>query len=186
MTTVAPTIYDDAMSGELLEGVVDSPPLDTSLSSPFLWALGGWKLVLPVPDIRAVPELQLMARQVRSWTGWSTRKLAGVVGTTHTTIQAVENGRPLVEGRSGNLRQRLTSAYELIERVYLLAGRDADQVAAILDTAPPDRRSPVDELRFGDSARAYLAVVDVLRPRRPGLIVGNRPRRGGATAPLHE
>lgn len=183
MTVLAPTIYDDAIIGETLDRRVVPPTLDTASA---LWTLGGWLLILPASDVRPVPELQWMVRQVRSWTRWSTRRLADVVGTSHTTIRAVENGRPLVGGHSGGLRQRLAAAHEVIERIYLLANRDAEQVSAILDAAPPGRRSPVEELRFGDAPGAYLAALQVLNPSRPGLIIGDHPRRGGATVPLHE
>ena len=183
MTVIAPAIYDDAIIGETLERRVVPPTLNTASS---LWTLGGWLLILPASDVRPVPELQWMVRQVRTWTGWSTRRLADAVGTSHTTIRAVENGRPLVGGHSGDLRQRLAAAHEVIERVYLLANRNVERVTAILDAAPPGRRSPIDELRSGDAAGAYLSALQVLNPSRPGLIVGDHPRRGGATVPLHD
>jgi|GEM_PF-5914559 len=45
----------------------------------------------------------------------------------------------------------------------------------------------VDELMSsGEAGRAYIAALDVMLPRRPGLIVGDRPRRDGRTTALHE
>jgi hypothetical protein len=183
MTIAARDIYDEALRGEPLERAVFPPALNTHSS---LWMLGGWVIVLPAPELHPAPSMQQVARQLRQWTGWSSRRLAEVLETSHTTIRAVEYGRPLVGGHSGDLRRRLTDAHDVVERVFLLADRDPARVSTILDTAPPGRRSAVDELKAGEPGSAYLAAVDVLRPRRPGLVVGDRSRRGGATVALHE
>jgi transcriptional regulator with XRE-family HTH domain len=183
MTILARDIYAEALRGEPLERAVFPPALNTHSS---MWTLGDWVIVLPTPDLHPAPAMQQVVRQLRQWTGWSTRRLAEVLHTSHTTIRAVESGRPLVGGHSGDLRRRLTEAHDVVERVFLVADRNAEQVATILDSAPAGRRSAVEELKWGDPARAYLTAVDVLRPRRQGLIVGDRPRRGGATEALHE
>jgi len=96
------------------------------------------------------------------------------------------HGRPLVDGDSEDLRRRLTDACELVECVFLLAGRDPERASTTFDTVPLGRRSTVDEPKAGEPGSAYLAAIDVLRPCRPGLVVGNWPRRGGATGALHE
>jgi uncharacterized protein (DUF2336 family) len=56
---------------------------------------------------------------------------------------------------------------------------------------PGKLRYIADKLRSGDldadtAALAYLAVIDSFRPRPSGLLTGDRPRRDGATVPLHE
>jgi len=136
---------------------------------------------------RSAPRLQRIIREVRDRTGWSARRLAEVVGSSHTTILNTENGRPLISGHSGDLGQRLVEIHDLVERVYLLVDRDPERTASALATAPPGRSSAVEELKAtGDPSRAYLAVLDSLRPRRPGLLIGSRPRRDGPTTALHE
>ena len=182
MTILASTLYEDAVRGEPLGRAIVPPVLDTEST---LWTLGGWTLVLPVPEVLPAPGMQRMTRQIRDWTGWSTRKLADVLRTSHTTVQAIENGRRLMDGHSGDLWRRLTDAHDAIERTWLLVDRDPQRVALVLDDGSSGH-TPVEELRRGDPASAYLAVVDTLRPRRPGLIVGDRPRRGDATSALHE
>jgi transcriptional regulator with XRE-family HTH domain len=182
MRALARDIYDEALRGEPLEPTVSPPVLDTHAS---LWTLGRWEISLPPPDLRQAPDLQQMMRQLRGWTGWSTRRLAEALNTSHTTIRAVLAGRPLVGGHSGDLRRRLAETYEVVRRIFLLAERDPDRVAGILDGTASASSSPAEELRAGDPARAYLAALDVLRSRRPGLVVGDRPRHGGATAGLH-
>lgn len=177
------TLYDEALRGEPLERVVFPAPLNTGTS---LWTLGECALIVPPPIPRPAPEMQRIARHLMEWTGWSAHRLAEVLGTSHTTVLGIKGGRPLVDGRSGDLRRRLTDAHDVIERVYLLANRDPDTVARLLDTASAGRKTAIEEMQAGEPARAYLAAIDVLRPRAPGLLVGNRPRQGGATAPLHD
>jgi hypothetical protein len=130
--------------------------------------------------------MQHVVRQIRDWTGWSSRRLAEVVDTSHTTILGVENGRPLVGGHSGDLRDRLTDTHEVIERIWALAGSDPNLMRRLVETAPPGQRSAIAELAAGDPDRAYLAALEVLRPRTPGLLVGDRPRQRGATVALHD
>jgi hypothetical protein len=92
-----------------------------------------------------------------------------------------------VSGHSGDLRQRLVEAHDLIERVYVLVDRDHERTATVLATAATGRRSAVEELlATGDPGQAYLAALDAIRPRRTGLLVGDRPRRDGPTTALHD
>lgn len=185
MTVVeAPALYEAAFRGEPLQRTVFPEPVNTTAT---FWTIGDWPIRVPPPVPHAMPRLQRVIQEVRSWTGWSARRLADVVGSTHTTIIGAENGRPLVTGHSGDLRQRLVDLHDVVERVYLLTGRDPQQAASILSTSPLNGRSAVAELReSGDPGRAYIAALDVLRPRRTGLLVGNRPRRDGPTTALHE
>jgi hypothetical protein len=183
MTMLATTLYDEALRGEPVEQAVHPALINTR--SPF-WSVGDWVIVLPVPELHRAPSMQRAVRELRQWTGWSARRVAEVLGTSHTTIRALEGGRSLVEGHSGNLRRRLTDAHDVAERVLVLADRDPERAGMVLGSAPPGRRSAAEELRAGDPGRAYLAAIDVLRPPRQGLVVGGRPRRSGATTALHE
>jgi hypothetical protein len=180
----APALYEAAVRGEPLQRSVFAEPLNTTST---FWTVGDWPIRVPPPVPHMMPRLQRVIHEVRDWTGWSARRLADIVGSTHTTIINAENGRPLLTGHSGDLRQRLLDLHDLVERVYLLAGRDSQQAASVLSTSPPNGRSAVDELReTGDPGRAYIVVLDVLRPRRTGLLIGSRPRRDGPTTALHE
>ena len=184
MTVVdATTLYEDALRGEPFNRAIFQTPLNTRAS---FWTVGEWPVVLPFQVPRPAPGMQRVVKQIREWTGWSARRLAEVVGTSHTTVLSVENGRSLVDGHSGNLRQRVMDAHDVVDRIYLLAGRDPDTVTLLLETAPAGRRAAIDELQTGDPARAYLAAIDVLRPRTPGLLVGDRPRQSGGAAALHD
>jgi len=180
----APALYDAAFRGEPLQRTVFPEPLNTRDT---IWTIGDWPIRVPAVVSPAVPRLQRVIREMRERTGWSARRLAEIVGTSHTTIINAENGRPLVSGHSGDLRQRLVETHDLIERVYVLVERDPVRTATILAVAPTGRRSAVEELReTGDPGRAYLAALDAIRPRRGWLLVGDRPRRDGPTTALHD
>lgn len=131
------------------------------------------------------PELRQLVWELRTRTGWSARQLARVLGTSHPTINRIEAGGRLVRGHSGDLRQRLSSTHDVISRVYMLAGSDADATARVLETAGPSGHSPIELMHVDEPARAYLAALDVLNPRQDGLLVGSRPRSGDAPSPLH-
>jgi hypothetical protein len=183
ITLERPTIYDEALHGEPLGLRVRPRTLNTDRP---IWTVGEWVLVLPATVVHHAPDVQRMITEIRAWTGWSKRQLATVLGTSHTTVVNAEGGRPLLEARSGDLRRRVASAHDLVRRVFLLAGRDAQTTAHVLGTSPADGVSAVDALRSGNYERAYIAAIDALRPRPTGMLVGGRPRRSGATAALHE
>lgn len=183
ITLEAPTIYEETLYGEPLGLPVRPRALNTD--GP-LWTVGDWVLILPMPAARRAPDVQRMIAEIRACTGWSKRQLATALGTSHTTVVNAEGGRPLLENRSGDLRRRVADAHDLVRRVFVLAGRDAETTAHVLGTVPADGVSPIDALRAGNYERAYIAAIDALRPRPTGLLVGSRPRRSGATAALHE
>jgi transcriptional regulator with XRE-family HTH domain len=181
----APTIYERALSGEPLPQIVrTSPPVKTVPRG--IWMVGQWQIRIPDQDTSSAPEVHRFVSEIRNRTGWSARRLAEIVGTSHTTILRIENGGRLVSGHSGELRRRLSQADDVVARVYIIAGRDQETTARLLEEAPLSDRPAVDFLQSDQPAKAYLAAIDVARPRPPGLLVGTRPRRDGATAPLHE
>jgi hypothetical protein len=185
MSVYAPSLYDETFYGEPLSLPVRRPLLDTGHA---IWLLAGWGLKVQLTLPERAPDVQRMISDMRAWTGWSQRRLADVLGTSHTTVGRAEAGRPLVEARSGDLRDRVDRAHAVVQRIFLLAERDAEETARLLETPPSitGGGSAVDGLRTGNPDRAYIAALDVLRPRPTGMLVGSRPRRGGATSPLHD
>lgn len=132
------------------------------------------------------PEIQQQTLQVRRWTGWSIRYLADVTGTSHTTIRGIETGRPVAYSRSGDLRIRIASLHDVVQRVFILAGRDPQRVARALANEPGGSASAVEEMKHGRFGAAYVAAIDSLRPRNVGLLVANRPKQSDATVALHD
>jgi hypothetical protein len=177
------TVYGEALFGEPLVRLVRYPPLNTD---SHFWIVGDWTIVLPETAARPAPEVQRAIADLRGWTGWSARRLADVLGTSHTTVLRIEDGRPLMEGHSGDLRRRVADVHDVVKRIYLLADRDSAATVRLLETRSGGTDAPVDALQRGDLARAYLRAIDAVRPRETGLLVGGRPRREGATIPLHD
>jgi transcriptional regulator with XRE-family HTH domain len=181
---VAITLYDAALRGEPLQRPVTQPAIDTR--SP-IWRVGDWPVDLPLSPPRPVPEATRLITLVRDRTGWSARRLAEILHVSHSTVLRIERGQRPESSHSGDLPLRLRNTYDVVDRIYLLLARDPEATARTLDDVSPGRRSPTEELRAGNPAEAYLAAIDLLRPPRPpGLLTGDRARRDGATAPLHE
>ncbi len=139
----------------------------------------------PVPS-RAMEEAQRQAKCLSLWTGWSSRTLAKVLDTTHTTVLGLQRGRPLQSHRSGELNERLVEAYQLIERIHQLAEADPQRTVRALSAPEATGVCAIEHLRARRPARAYLAALDALRPRQSGMLTGSRPARGDATTPLTE
>jgi transcriptional regulator with XRE-family HTH domain len=184
MTTLtAPSVYDQTLLGEPLPRPVRGRILEPR---GHLWILGSWAINIPIPRLSPAPDVQRIVSEIRNCTGWSARRLADIMGTSHTTILQIENGRRLFAGHSGDLRRRLSDAHEVITRVFVIADREQTKTVQLLEDTPATGKSALDHLRRGDPAKAYLSAIDVMRPRTSGLLVGSRPRQDGATAPLHD
>jgi hypothetical protein len=178
-----PNIYEAALYGEPLRVPVRPRPLNTD--SPF-WTVGDWALFIPKVERHRAPDVADMLGDLAAWTGWSKRQLANILDTSHTTVRNAAAGRPLRVSRSGDLRRRVVSTHDLVSRIFVLANRDSEETARILQTPSAITPAAADALRAGNYERAYLTALDVLRPRQTGLLVGSRPRRSGATTPLHD
>jgi transcriptional regulator with XRE-family HTH domain len=178
------TLYDTALLGEPLPRAIQRPTIDTR--GP-IWRVGDWEVNLPPAPPRPIPETAQLITLIRDRTGWSARKLAGVLGVSHSTVRRLARGQRPEAAHSGDLPIRLRNIYDVVDRIHVLVARDPAATARTLHESPPGRCSPVEELRAGKPADAYLAAIDILRPTRPsGLLTGSRPRRDGATAPLYE
>lgn len=187
--------YDRTLyGGEPIPQVAAPTRLDRSVVSPLfragqdrLWMLGDWLVRVPAPVIRPAPDVQRMTQELRSWTRWSARQLADVLSTSHTTVLAIENGRPLAAGHSGDLRRKIVDAHTVVSRVFVLADRDPRRTADALSESPGNGLSARTLLARGEPAKAYVAALDVIRPPTQGLLVGSHPAEPGmATAPLHD
>lgn len=184
MTTIdVITRYNEALEGGPLERVVPYSTFNTTMP---IWMIGDWRLILPQSPPELFQGIKQIISDLQRWTGWSARHLADVLGTSHTTIRAITNGRPIVDGHSGDLRRRIVETHGVVERIYLLAECDSDKVNDLLDTPKPGRKTVAAELQAGEYARAYLVAIDILRPRKSGLIAGDRPKRDSAVVPLHD
>lgn len=115
------------------------------------------------------PRTQVLARSLRRQTGWSQRKLANVLRSTHPTVRALEEGRS--SAQQNELYDQLVGVHEVVDRVFELAGRDSRETNRLLSATTEESTSALDLLTAGDFAAAYLAAVDAARPRRSSLMM---------------
>lgn len=177
------TLYDQAFRGEPLQCQVQQPPIDTGAS---IWRVAGWNVDVPTSPPRPLPEAARLVTLVRDRTGWSVRKLAQILGVSHSTVRRFADGQEPDPSHSGDVAFRLRAAFDVVDRVYLLSQRDPVAVARVLGQTLPGRRSPEAELHAQNAADAYLAAIDIMRPRAEGMLIGHRPRQDAATVPLHD
>lgn len=177
------TTYDQALYGEPLWVSLGRRLLNTQKR---IWTVGEWEIELPPVAPRRIPETQRAVADLKGWTGWSSRQLAGMLGTSHTTIGRLEAGGELVSGHSGNLRQRLLTAHDVVGRVATVANYDPGMIKDALAYESQPGVSAICALRTDEPSVALLRAFDRLRPRPAGLITGTGSRRSGATAALHE
>lgn len=187
--------YDRALyGGEPIRHTAAPTRLDRTVVAPLfrvgqdlLWMLGDWLVGVPAPVIHPAPDVQRMTQELRNWTKWSARQLADALSTSHTTVLAIETGRPLAAGHSGDLRRHIVDAHTVVSRIFVLADRDPRRTAHALNEATGNGLSGRTLLARGEPAKAYIAALDVLRPPTQGLLVGSHPAEPGtATAPLHD
>lgn len=183
MSALAYTTYDQALYGQPLSVALGRRILNTKNR---FWTVGDWPIEIPPAVSRGAPETQRMVADLKAWTGWSSRQLAGVLDTSHPTIGRVESGRELVAGHSGELRQRLRTTHDVVARIAIIASQDPKAIRDALEFETRPGASAKHALQSGEPSVALLRALDRLRPRSPGLISGTGSRRGGATAALHE
>lgn len=162
--------------GELLSTspeVEESPLFDTWIKFP--------EYVSPRRDDLRTDSL--LADIVR-WTDWSSRDVAPLIGVSHTTVLQWSKAPP-ERLRLSNLDSfgRLSRLHRTLKRLNMLANADAKSLSLAVRTLPRAGSQSAYQLLLADQpAEAYLAALDVLRPRPPsedGLLVGDRPAEPG-------
>ena len=142
---------------------------------------------LPEPKPYTTPRLREQTEQIRERTGWSQRKLARVLCTTHPTVKALEQGRTVL--RVHDLSARLAEVHGLVQRVFLLSSNSVGETNRLLVTSPTlGQQSAEDLLKNREPAAAYLAALAVLRPpREASMMTGVWPSRADtATTSLED
>ena len=140
---------------------------------------------LPEVIVERSPDEATMAADVQSWTGWSNRTLADVIGTTHPTIRALLDGRVIVIARNPDYRRRLKVAHAFVQRVFIIAGRDTRRTQSILsDSTLGD--APIQYLKRDDPAEGFSRVLELVSAGPSELIQSWRPlsSRGRTIAPF--
>jgi hypothetical protein len=188
MTALAGTLYDAGLTTGTDEGTVIYP-VRSPIAQEFRSFFSTWVLLTPWRP-SSILDAQQQARELQGWTDWSDRTLAQVLGTTHPTVRALLEGRGATTSRTTTVRARLREVHEMVARVHALSGGSAVVTARTFAELPPgSNQRPLDYLKAGEVAHAYLAALDILRPAPrdvDGLLAADWPVRAGeASAELY-
>ncbi len=186
--TLAPTTVGTPDIAEPADDTLPGPwtlPLRREAIPLAQFPAPGWTIPPSLPP--EVPSIQVQLRQIRDWTGWSSRTLGMLTGTTHPTIEAVLEGRTRLT-RIPDTARRISVLHRLIMRLRVVVHGDLEMLVRVLSEPPGDGRPTAVELfSAGDLAAAYLAALDVIRPpRTDGMMRSLFPAQPGeATSALH-
>lgn len=141
---------------------------------------------VPESASRPAPSAQRLAQELLLWTGWSHRSLAAVLGISHPTVAALVQGKS--SARVGDLFARLIEAHEVVQRVYLIADKDAPRARRLLSATSKSGYSVRDLLAQRQPAAAYLAALDASGPLPVGPMMQSiwPSSAGNATVDLAE
>jgi hypothetical protein len=112
-----------------------------------------------------VPNARQQLADIKSWTGWSDRKVASLIGATHPTVARLRSDEPLSRIRNRRYRSRLESIHRVVSRIHSLAGRDSDRTREALEGGEVGR-SAVALMESNRIGEAYLAAARKLVPGR--------------------
>jgi transcriptional regulator with XRE-family HTH domain len=162
-------------------GVAPTEAFGNEGTAPFGWALDfrnvfTWWIMPPPPQVHASPQLAKRIREIKRFTNWSDRQLARALSVSHPTVAALAAGRG--PGRP-ETTVRIADVHDVVERIFLVCNRDPQLTDAILRADSNDEANPVRLLRRNETAKAYLAALDRIHPRQPGMLTSRRTRTIG-------
>jgi hypothetical protein len=175
--TILPRIAD-LIAAIFVGRVRHGPQIHQSPSPPIeVWMPS----IEPISPGRPAPRVQRHIIELQRLTGWSERTLASIVGTSHPTIRAALAGSQGALTRSADVKERIDSLHAIVTRLAPLADQRQDAIVEALTSHPSgSTASAIDLVGSGKMAAAYLAAMEVLRPRRTsGMMQGSSPARPG-------
>jgi hypothetical protein len=133
--------------------------------------------VVPLRPYVPTVDFGVQATEVSRATGWGARALGRALSVSHPTAGALLSG---AGGHDPDLLMRLNSLYSIVARIHAVAGYSQSETDRAFKTVHGSAtESALDQFRAGNTAGAFLAALDVLRPPDAGLLVGNSPARVG-------
>lgn len=125
-------------------------------------------VVLPERTTAPASSLPRLTKRCRELTGWSTRDLAEILGTSHTTVRMFETeGR--FTGRSIEAAARVQPLLAVLSRLARVAG-DRDRLTLALSTAQDGGDRALDLLSHQQWTRAFTVGLDALRGARSDML----------------
>lgn len=118
-------------------------------------------VLLPERTAPVSPSLADAVRSCRQLTGWSTRELGTVLGTSHTTVRMLES-TGTVSARSRAAASRVQPLLGVLTRLARVAGT-RDRLALALESSNNSGERAIDLLSHQQWSRAFSAGLDGLR-----------------------
>jgi hypothetical protein len=123
----------------------------------------------------------MLVADVQRWTGWSDRKTAGLLGTTHPTVRRLANNE--FSARSSLAIEQLRNLHDLLSRLRPLVNAPTD-LANVLTRAKSGRLTAERLITSGDFGEAYRAALRTLSGPRPTMLGGSGMPVAAATHPV--
>ncbi len=167
----ATTLSKDYTFPDLIDATVVPRPTQRLTPDPFVS-----DYVIPMPIVSESPDVTRKLNDLVRWSGWSNRVLGLIIGVSHPTVAHALAGRAGALSRREDAVRRLDAAYDVVERIYILASHKKGRVAEVMETADRNDMTAIKHLTVGNVADAYLTVLRALRPpRSKGMMVGRYP-----------
>jgi hypothetical protein len=125
---------------------------------------------------------QVQVQDIQRWTGWSDRRVATLIASTHPTVARLRLEGAAQRVRNKKYRSRLERLHQLVSRIHVMAGFDADRTRITLEEAEPGRASAIQLIEQGRFGEAYLAAARKLGSVAPAP----RMSQSGRTTALDE
>ncbi|MBM2615039.1 hypothetical protein JIG36_05630 [Actinoplanes sp. LDG1-06] len=116
-----------------------------------------WIILAPYISRDAAPLTKIVNALIQK-TGWSQRRLAQIVGTTHPTIGSITRGRE--PERVPGLPEALTKTADVVSRMSDLVGGDQRRLNLVLTAVGNTGETPLRLLSAGKYGQALLLVMD--------------------------
>lgn len=156
-------------------GTVAVPAIQSYHFEEPQYLFNDWLLIAPYVS-QPIPDLSRIVNRLIDRTGWSNRRIAEIVGTTHPTIGAIKKGRE--PERKPELAEALFNTAEVVEKISRLANGNQAILKVALNQRGQDGFTSLQLLAAGEYAKAYLKALDVLnRPHQIGGLLNVRQER---------
>jgi transcriptional regulator with XRE-family HTH domain len=127
------------------------------------------------------PEVADHLADVVRWTGWSQRKIAGILGTTHPTVARFAQNA--ISSRSSSAIEALHRVHEVLERLAAVNPQANDLAAILSERHGESQASPEELLQNHEYAGAYRLGLLSLSGGTPDMVGGSRFKNQPATYP---
>jgi hypothetical protein len=135
----------------------------------------------PLAEKRVLSTVGMLVADVRRWTGWSDRKTARMLGTTHPTVRRL--ARNEFSARSSGSIEQLRNIHDLLSRLRPLVSTPTE-LASLLTRAKIGHATAERLMLSGEFGEAYRASLRAVSGPRPTMLGGKGVPVDAATHPV--